>query len=305
LPGSIQNLASFSRIAIILLIVLVQHGYGQYRWLLYLVVGEEAILALSTFSKQAVIELLIAIGLGWYLGRPQLRGLLVGAVAVVLLYVFFLSTFMSFGRIAFSAVGAGSAAEVVEAVGIYGVTQREDLAGFIPGVQSWWTRFSYANAQAYAIDAYDKGAKGDSVSLAIYALLPRLIVPDKPLLTPGREFTAVVTGQETETATAPGIFAEAYWNGGWTAVACVCVYVGLVFAGLTTFSKRAIASAKYEYLAVIMPSLAMGYSPNDWFAAVYVGTLANILVLYFLMRFVAAPLIRAPNKSAASRVLTR
>jgi hypothetical protein len=78
-----------------------------------------------------------------------------------------------------------------------------------------------------------------------------------------------------------------------------------VFAGLTTFSKRAIASAKYEYLAVIMPSLAMGYSPNDWFAAVYVGTLANILVLYFLMRFVAAPLIRAPNKSAASRVLTR
>src|SRR5690349_8358473 len=51
LPGSIQNLASFSRIAIILLIVLVQRGYGQYRWLLYLVVGEEAILALSTFSK--------------------------------------------------------------------------------------------------------------------------------------------------------------------------------------------------------------------------------------------------------------
>jgi hypothetical protein len=296
LPGGIQSLSGLSRVAIILLFLLVHHGFRRYQWLLYGLISEELVTALMTFSKQAVIEVLIAIGLGWYLGRPNLRAMVIGGVAVVLLYVFVLTPFVVFGRYAFSAVGIGTATEVTEVVGAYGRVEKDALADLNPGVQGWWTRLSYSNAQAFAMDAYDHGARGESVELVLYAFMPRLFFADKPLMTPGREFTAIVTGVEVESATAPGIFAEAYWNGGWILVVVVCLYVGVLFAGLTIFAERTVAAERYEYLPIVMIGFSMGYQPNDWFVVTYVGTLANMLVLYVLLRYVVMPLFRAlPN----------
>jgi len=284
LPGAIQFLASLSKVAIILLFVLVSRGYGRYRLFLYGLIAFELILALMSFSKLEVIQVFIAVALGWYLVHPNIRGLVIGSVLVVLLYVFILSPFVTFGRLAFSALGVGTVSEVAEVVEEFGKSGRDDLAGLLPGVQNWWTRFSYSNAQAFAMDDYDHGKGGETVRLALYAFVPRLLFPDKPLMTPGREFTAAVLGYDSETHTAPGIFAEAYWNGGWTLVVVVCLYVGMVFAGFAAFVNRTIGANRYEYLPIVLIGIGMGYTPDSWFAATYVGTLAQAFGLYVVLR---------------------
>ena len=292
LPGSVQYLSSFPKIAIILLFVLIQRGYSRYKWLLIILIGAELVTALMTLSKQPVIEVIIAIGLGWDLGRPNLRSLIFSGVVLVLLYVFVLSPFVLYSRLAAGTVGVGTVTEVNELVLDYAGMQNEDLMDIMSGVQGWWTRLSYLNEQSFAMEDYDKGAGGETIGLIRYVFLPRLFFPNKPIMTPGREFTEVITGEVTETATAAGIFAEAYWNGGGIMVAVVCLYVGVLFAGLTIFAERNIVMGKYEYLPIVMIGLSMGYSPNDWFVASYVGPLASVIVLYFVPHYLIMPLIR-------------
>jgi len=305
LPGAIQFLSDLSKIAIILLFVLVGQGYRRYRLMLIALIGFELVVAIMSFSKLAVIEVFITVGLGWYLVRPDIRRLMLGGVLVILLYVFVLSPFVTFGRLAFGTLGVGTVGEVAEAVGEYGATRRDDLAGFRPGVQGWWTRFSYSNAQAFAMHDHDRGAGGETVKLAFYAFVPRLLFPDKPLMTPGREFTEVVTGYESETHTSPGFMAEAYWNGGWWLVVLVCLYVGVVLAGFTQFVRNAIGANRYEYLPIAMIGISMGYSPDSWFAATYVGSLAQVVGLYVVLRILVAVIARTllggPGQSTAGQ----
>jgi hypothetical protein len=284
LPGAIQYLSTFSKIAIILLFLLVGRGFSRFRLLLYGLITFELVLALMSFSKLEVINVFIAIALGWYLLRQNLRGLILGSVAVALLYVFVLSPFVTFGRIAYSNLGVGSVSQITSAVEEFGSTEKDDLAGILPGVQSWWTRFCYTNAQAFAMNDHDQGAGGETMQLALYAFVPRLLFPDKPLMTPGRDFTAAVTGYDTDTHTAPGFFAEAYWNGGWMLVIVACLYVGVVFAGFDRFVKRTIGLGKYEFLPIVLIGITLGYSPDSWFAATFVGSLAQALGLYVILR---------------------
>jgi len=297
LPGGIQYLSTLTKIAIILSFVLIHNGFKRYWWLLYGLIGVEIITALMTLSKLAIIEVMVAVGLGWYLGRPNLRSLIVAGVSIAVLYVFVLSPFISFARLAAGAVGVGTVTEVGDSIVGFAGTRKEDLADSVTGVQGWWTRLSYSNAQAFAIQDYDHGTGGDTIGLAIYAFLPRLLFPDKPIMTPGREFTALITGELTETATAAGFFAEAYWNGGWILTVLVCLYVGMLFASFTTFAERTIATGKFEYLPIVMIGISMGYSPSEWLVGTYVGPLANAAVLYVVLRYLVMPMIRTPQKA--------
>jgi hypothetical protein len=300
LPGAIQYLSTFSKIAIILLFALVGHGYRNYRFLLYGLICFELVFALMSFSKLEVIQVFIAVALGRYLVRPNLRNLVAGGLLVALLYVFILSPFVTFARTAFNVLGVGTVGEVTEAVGEFGTTGKDDLAGLIPGVQGWWARFSYSNAQAFAMNDYDHGTGGGTFRLIPYTFVPRLLYPDKPLITPGRDFTYTVTGHESESNTAPGFFAEAYWNGGWFAVFAACVYVGLVFAGFGYFVKRTIGAGKYEFLPIVMIGITMGYSPDSWFAATYFGSLIQALGLYVVLSMMAMVLFRNTRGAAGS-----
>lgn len=298
LPGGIQWLSTFSKIAIILLFVLIRHGFWRSKWLLYGLIGEELIVAMMTLSKLAVIEVFVAIGLGWYLSRrPSIRALAMSGVGLVLLYVLILSPFVSYARLIAGSVGVGSVVEVSEsAMGFSRGARSDDIADIIPGIQGWWTRLSYSNAQAFALDDYDNGKGGETIGLITYAFVPRLLYSDKPIMTPGREFTEKITGQVSETATAAGFFAEAYWNGGWILVIFACLFVGLIFFGFTIFADRIIAAARYEYLPIAMIGISMGYSPTDWIVSTYVGPLANAIVFYAVMRYFVMPIIRVPQK---------
>jgi hypothetical protein len=284
---------------------MVHRGFNFYRWVLYSLISIELTLGLMTFTKQAVIEVLLATGLGWSLGRPKLHSVMLGGMAVVLLYAFVLTPFMYFGRIAYKTMGVETVREIVEA-GQHYWEIKDDFEGHTPGVQRWWTRLNYANAQAFAMDSFEHaGQKGDTMALAIYALLPRVLFPSKPEMSPGQEFTMAVTGEYEEgTYTAPGVFAEAYWNGGWCLVGLTCIYIGMLFVAFSRFAEQTIREQRFEYLPVVMTGLSMGYQPNDWFAMVYVGSVANVIALYLILRFLLMPLLRQLREALPANCLS-
>jgi hypothetical protein len=137
---------------------------------------------------------------------------------------------------------------------------------------------------------HDRGEPGSTIGLIPYAFVPRLLYPEKPIMTSGRDFTALVTGEDSY-STAPGIFGEAYWNGGWPTLIAVGIYVGLVFAVFGAFTMRKIAAGQYVYAPVVMAGIVMGFRPDDWFVPTYVGALVEVFALYGILRFLLVPLI--------------
>ncbi|HTK86847.1 MAG TPA: hypothetical protein VL329_03905 [Nitrospiraceae bacterium] len=305
LPGSIQNLSTFSKVAIILGYVMIYRGSTSYRWLIYPLVVIELIFGLMTFYKQAVLEVLLAAGLGWSLSRPKIRTVIVTGTVVVMLYSVILTPFVSFARIAYKTMGVPAVEDLMQAVQSYWEVA-DEFDGYNPGTQYWWARLDYANAQAFVMDAYDHaGPKGETLALAPYAFVPRILIPSKPLISPGHDFAALMTGEyDDQHSMAPGIFAEAYWNGGWLLVGLICFYVGVLFVGFARFASITVGQKRYEYLPVVMMGLAMGYSINDWFPMVYVGSLANAVGLYFIIRYILVPSVFhlqiAPNNRHGS-----
>ena len=284
LPGSIQHLSSLLGGAIILLFALVHRGETRFRWILYPLIASELTTGLMTFSKQEVLWTVITVVLGWYLGRPRLRVLVMSAVGIVLLYTAILSPFVSYARVVVGAFGTNDPRVVAQSLQEFEDVGREQLSVMLPGVQSWWTRLAYSNAQAFAMEEHDRGALGGTFGLAIYAFVPRMLYPEKPMMNSGEEFTALVTGEDSY-ATGSGIFGEAYWNGGWWAVIAAGVYVGLVFAAFAAFSIRIIAAGQYIYAPVVMAGIVMGFRPDDWFVPTYIGSLVEVFVLYCILRF--------------------
>jgi hypothetical protein len=304
LPGVVLQLATFSRIAIILLYVLIYRGaQGNNRILLYIVIALEFISAFMSFTKQPVIELFIAIGLGRYLGGQRVRGLVMGGVAIALFYAVFLSPFVTYGRNTYAfqgGIGVRTFSEVINTIEDYYSAADSGSDSAIPAAEGWWTRLSYSGAQAFAMQQYDDGIPGHTISLVYEALLPRFLFPDKAVLTPGREFTALVTGiADVETATTPGSYAEAYWNGGWGLLAIVSIYIGLVYAAFSAFSERVITTRRYEYLPIVLSGVTLGYKINDWFVGNYVGAVGIFAAMYLMLRFVLVPIARGMQSSRA------
>jgi hypothetical protein len=293
LPGGIQYLSALSRISIILLFIYSKQENGKLKPLLYLVIAEETIISLMTLAKLAVFEVMLSVGLGWYIShRPSMRKLLLAGISVVLTYALILSPFMGYARIVAGSVGVGSVGELTQSIsGFASADEREDYSLLLPGVQSWWTRLSYTNAQSFAMQQYDAGAPGDTLSTILYAVVPRILFPDKPMLTPGREFTTAITGQVGETATVPGVFAEAYWNGGWPMVVMICLLTGFLFWHYTSFAEKTVRYGLFQYLPVVMIGVTIGYSPADWFVSTFIGPTVNGVVLYVVIRFLIMPII--------------
>lgn len=304
LPGAIQFLATFSRFTIILLFVYVHQTNGNLRWLLIGLITEEFVVALMTLTKLAVIEVILATAAGWYLTkRPTVKRLAAAGAGLAMLYVLVLSPFVAYGRLLAGSVGVGSLAQVGESVsGFVGQSGRDELAEILPGVQGWWTRLAYSNAQAFAMHDFEHGKGGGSLANIPFAFVPRLLYQDKPVMTPGREFTEIVTGDASDTATAAGIFAEAYWNGGWPLLAIVSIGVGILFWKFTQFAEKHISSGNLQYLPIVMIGMTIGYSPCDWLVSTFVGPGVNAIALFAIFRIFVVPLIRATenNRSPAS-----
>jgi len=144
--------------------------------------------------------------------------------------------------------------------------------------QLTWIRINYTSQQAFAMEQYELGLPGKSFETAKWAFVPRIIYPDKPIITLGEEFTKLVTGRENVGGgTGAGAFAEGYWNKGWLGVIVVCSILGFLLSAATQFSVAVISSNAFQYYPLTVILLKLGYRVDDWFIATSVNSIPMLI----------------------------
>jgi len=296
LPGSIQYLGTFSGLAILPLTVAAAEGRRGARTLLWTLVASEMLAGFVMLAKLHIITTVLLVFLGQYAVRPDLKRLVVTGILVGVGYVAVLSPFVDFARTILGRASARDLAEVSAVAGSYGTEGRETLADVLPGVQGWWSRLAYSNAQAFAMDQYDQGKAGWTFGMAGYVFVPRFLYDDKPIMTPGKEFTYLVQGTDTS-STGPGFFiGEAYWNGGWPLVILTGLFVGGLFAVLGRISARAVRAGRWLYVPLVFMTIYLGLRPDDWFVPLYLGGVMQVVLVVILLNLTLSALVLRRGK---------
>lgn len=288
LPGVLHSLQDFVTWAIVPLTVAAAYRL-RYQIVLWTIVASEVVTSLFLFSKFAFIRTVLVVTIARTLVRPLRRTFLLMILTVAFLYALFLVPFVSAGRAYFSATSSPSWADFKQWVAI---TVHHGLRTETPErdrIQQWWSRICLVPSQVYAMEHYDDGLPGKTLSMAPYVLIPRILMPEKPILSPGLEFTWAVRGTQVESSTALGIFGEAYWNGGWTLVILISLAVGVGFAVLGNLVPQWVTRRDYVRLPIIVHGLHLAWRIEDWFVPAYLGGTVFALIvsggLYVVLRW--------------------
>lgn len=290
LPGSIKYLGTLSGVAIIPLYWLYKKHGGIYRPVFLVLVISEVLVSLVTLSKLEMIKIALFVLLGSQLVNPGLKKLLASGMVLAVVYALVLNPFVTFARVAIKRSAASDLSQVIGLVEQYQKqgSAVQDLE--FPQAQLWWARLAYSNVELFAMRQYDRGHSGTTFQLAPYTLIPRFIMPEKPWMNSGLEFTYLITGDRTMlSATGLGVIGEGYWNGGWLGVAVVGVVIGVLMAGLTVFSIRAVTARAFMFLPISLAGIMLGLRIDDWFVPTYIGTSLQLLLVYCVFRFVVYP----------------
>jgi len=299
LPGSIQYFGTFSGLAIVPLTVAAAEGRRGARALLWVVIAAEIGVGFVMLAKLHIIKTVLLVTLGQHAVRPNLKRLVVTGLVIAIGYVAVLSPFVNFARTLLGRASAQDVGELTVAAGAYGSEGRETLAELLPGVQGWWSRLAYPNAQAFAMEQYDQGKPGWTFGMVGYVFVPRFLDSDKPIITPGIDFTYLLQGTHTS-STGSGIMGEAYWNGGWPFVLLVGVFVGALFAVLGRVSINAVHSGRWLDTPLIFMTIYLGLRPDDWFVPTYVGGVLQVVLVIVLLRLTFHALVRRAGSSPMS-----
>jgi hypothetical protein len=139
---------------------------------------------------------------------------------------------------------------------------------------------------------YDRGHAGTTFWLAPYTLIPRFIMPEKPGMTSGLQFTHLIEGSKmSNTFIGVGALGEGYWNGGWLGVAVVGTVIGILLALFYQFAIRIIETRNFMLLPIPMAGIMLGLRIDDWFVPHYLGGTIQVLLLYFAIQYGLRPLL--------------
>lgn len=266
LPGFVVVLGNLSLLCLFLFLYYAWSRNALFYLPAALLFALELATGLLAFNKSEIMTTLGVVFLGLYFVRPS-RFLAVAAMSVIAVVYFLITPIVSRAR-NYLYDDPAPLAERVEALQLAWSADTGARTG--PDTQGWWTRLCYANAQAFGMRQYDAGIPGETFGLILPALAPRILWPDKPIMTPGFDFNHLVT-RNRHSSSAPGVLAEAYWNGGWPAVFLTGAYIGLLCSWFTRIAFRAVSGQDIRWLPFGIGGLLMGASVTDWFASAYVG----------------------------------
>jgi hypothetical protein len=274
LPGTAIYLSAFSKLAMIPMFVLIARGERRWLPILATIAILESVVSIVMFSKLEILMTSVVLLLGAHLVYPRRRLLLLGSAAAVGAYLI-AAPLVTYGREESRGYHLSATARL-EIVREYFTRDHEQRKGDA----HVWARLNYANAQAYAMSAYDRGDGGNTFSGIPYTFVPRFLWPQKPIFKTGGQFNFLVTGSWTSFS-APGIFAEAYWNGGWLGVLVTCVFVGILMAGATRYSTMKVGTMDLLFLPIVFFLMKVGLRPDDWFVTTYIGGPVIAVCLHF------------------------
>lgn len=154
-----------------------------------------------------------------------------------------------------------------------------------PEYQIGWARLSYVNAGSFAISLYDQGIPGDTLRDIFIVWIPRIVYPDKPIITDiGRDFTFRANGNYNS-STSPSIPAEGYWTFGWLGVGLFAALCAPVLALWSIYNVVALQRESWHLLLVVALGLRTGSRIDGMLVPDIVGPISAAVVLHLILYF--------------------
>lgn len=286
LPNVVYQIGQFAYIGYFLV------GYWALRnnrrrwiWAVLALTIIDAFVGLLHLSKYAVIFPAMMLPIAYLYHRITLRRLLL-VVGIMVPFYFLVADIVTDARSAVkrSLDGPAAVSDTLQVLGAR--ADGEDLTqSDAPDYQISWARLSYVNAGAFAISQYDQGLPGDTLRDIFIVWIPRIVYPDKPIITDiGREFTFRANGNYNS-STSPSIPAEAYWTFGWLGVALFAALTAPVLALWSIYNVVALQREAWHLLLVVALGLRTGSRIDGMLVPDIVGPISAAVVLHFMLYF--------------------
>ena len=280
LPSSALGwIGNFATAAYILLATLAfWRGGGWWTWF-WTMAAFEFGLGVLTLSKSAILQPAFATVLAYLNYRHRVFRNPWPLFLLMLLYV--ASTFfIGFARR--QQVGDSRLQE--RAAVVRSFAESRDEFKDLESNYDWLGRLNYANNQAFAMKQFDEGEPGTSLRLAWIAWIPRVLWPGKPIIESGVGLYQRMTG-EAGASFGIGLYAEAYWNGGWTYVIAMAIGLGCLFSVIGGEIMKGVRQGNLWILPIALLWIRSGLRTDGWFHTEIVGPAVFTLLYLFLLRF--------------------
>ncbi len=293
LPESIATIANFTYAGIYLMTV---WSLEYRRSAMPLIIGFVTLNVAFGFldlQKYEVLITLVLFGLAFLRGKITLLKL--GAVFGSLLAVYIiLAPAIEIGRFQFTnqygfdgRVGFSERFDIAwSAVTLTQSYVEDDTPGAKIGALS---RISYSNQSAYAIKQYDAHSPGNSLTDIFSVFVPRVLWPDKPIITQiASDFNYAITGNPLS-QTSPGLFADAYWDYGWTGVIVAMILLGIFHAWLSRYAIDVLRRGQWFYFPIVLLAMKEGFRTDGYLVADIVGggviLFSSLIILRAVVEF--------------------
>lgn len=281
--GILQSLSSFIWIGLFLSYKIGLKNF-KYKILFFSLIIGEIIFSFVFLTKQNLFMTIAFSSMVIFFYNKNFKNLFLTAVISAFLYVTVIQNLFLILRSSVENFGLSSSQDVAIALDV--IQNLPEMSTMPLGedygkLQSWWDRFSYIKYQGYAVDAYDAGYPGKTFENFKYIFIPRIIYPDKPNLNPGPEYHILVTNRTKFTnSVGPGIFVEAYWNGGWLYVILTSVYFSILLFFFSKIILKNLKEKNYTILFFVVNAIYIGRSIDSWFVGRYGGFVLNMIIIY-------------------------
>ena len=144
-----------------------------------------------------------------------------------------------------------------------------------------WNRINYVNSQGAAINFYDNGDGGKSLSKIFWLFVPRFLNKDKPDVSGFAGVFFKKIRDHGGSRDSPGIFVEGYYNYGWIGMITSSVLAGLVIKFYSVMIARIFLDRIYLLYFIIFSGLWTTFRIDGLIITDYLGLF--VLLLYFII----------------------
>jgi hypothetical protein len=150
------------------------------------------------------------------------------------------------------------------------------------------SRLDYVVPAAFAMNQYESGFKLDIIQNSAFALIPRFLWPDKPILTTGNEVNYRM-GFQSENNIGVTVLADIYWNLGWLGLVLLFM-IGVYNGFITIYSRELMRGEDWFMLPFVMAAFRLGVSlDGEFVASIFVPAVINLVILLGLRAVSSAP----------------
>lgn len=149
------------------------------------------------------------------------------------------------------------------------------------------SRLDYLVPAAFAMNQYDSGFKLDIIQNSAFAIIPRFIWPDKPILTTGNDVSYRMGFQNVNSigVTVP---ADIYWNLGWLGL-MLMFFIGVYNGLITIYSRELMRCEDWFMLPFVMAAFRVGVSlDGEFVASIFVPAIVDLVMFLGLRALTSA-----------------